>query len=150
VTIVMTFMALIGVSIAIQSNAARPGTAPGYIAVGSLIAALCILMIVGQLASRLVVTEQGLTWRYMMRTKSTAWADIQDVLTVPANALGRYYSPGIKADGRLIRINSVIAPRRYTYEIVAELRQAWATGLATDADTQPEHSRPARGPAPPT
>jgi hypothetical protein len=111
-TVLMTLMALIFVSIAIQPGpAGHPGTAPGYIAFGSVGAAICICMIVGMLASCLTVTEEGITWRIMTRTRSVAWADIQDVLIVPANALGRYSSPGVKAHGRLIPINSVIGPR---------------------------------------
>jgi hypothetical protein len=133
-TVLMTLMALIFVSIAIQPGpAGHPGTAPGYIAFGSVGAAIFILMIVGQLASRLVVTEEGLTWRIMTRARSVAWADIQDVLVVPTNALGLYYSPGVKANGRLMRINSVIGPRRYTRQVVAEIRQAWAASLAANA-----------------
>ncbi len=147
----MTFMALIGVSIAIHpGDAGHPGTAPGYIAVGSCIAALFIVMIVGQLTNRLVVTEDAIAWRNLGRTRSIAWADVQDVLVVPANALGRYWSPAVKAHGRLIRISSVIGPRRYTHEVVEEIRGAWAARLAACADTQGEHSRPSRGPTPPT
>lgn len=120
-------MALIGVSIAIHpGNTGHPGTAPGYIAFGSVLAALLILLLAGELASRLVVTEQGLTWRYVTRTRSIAWAEIQDVLVAPAASLGPWYSPGIKASDRLIRINSVIGPRRYTESIVTEIREAWS------------------------
>jgi hypothetical protein len=127
IAIGLTLMAVIGVSIAIDpGDAGQSGTAPGYIACGSVVAAGCILLIVGQFASRLVVTEQGLTWRYFLRTKSIAWADVQDVLTVPASAAGRYYSPGVKAGGRLIRINCVIGQRRYTESIVAAIREARA------------------------
>jgi Bacterial PH domain len=140
----MSFMALIGLSIAIQP-ANHPGTAPGYIAVGSVIAGAFIVAIVALLTNRLVVTEHALTWRNLGRTRSVAWADVQDVLVVPANALGRYYSPAIKAHGRLIRINSVIGPRRYTRRVVAEIREAWAADLATGADTRQDHSRPAQG-----
>lgn len=136
----MTLMALIGVSIAIHpGNAGHPGTAPGYIAFGSVLTALFILMLAGQLASRLVVTEQGLTWRYLTRTRSIAWAEIQDVLLVPASGLGPWYSPSIKASDRLIRINSVIGPRRYTESIVTEIREAWSAasprGLTADPRT---------------
>jgi hypothetical protein len=118
-------MALIAVSIAVHpGNANHSGTAPGYIAFGSILAAIFSFMIVGQLASRLVVTQQGLAWRYYLQSRSIAWADIQDVLVLPANALGRYYSPGIETGGRLIRINSVIGPRRYTETIVSAIRAA--------------------------
>jgi hypothetical protein len=132
---VSTLMALIGVSIAVHpGKAGHPGTAPGYIAFGSIVAAACIFMMVGQLANRLVVTEHGLTWRNYLRIRSIAWADIDDVLVVPANAFGRYYSPSIKAAGRSIRIDSVIGPRRYTETVVAAIRdaqlRAHATGLS--------------------
>lgn len=115
------------------------GTAPGYIAFGSILAAACIFMIFGQ---RLIVSERGLTWRSFLRTRSIAWSDIQDVLVVPANAVGRYYSPGIKADGRWMRINSVIGPRRYTETIVtairdAQLRARVAAASAARADQKP-------------
>ncbi|MBO0822264.1 MAG: PH domain-containing protein [Actinobacteria bacterium] len=138
--LLITPMALIGVGIAIHpGERGHPGTAPGYIAFGSVLAALLILLLVGELASRLVLTEQGLTWRYVTRTRSIAWAEIQDVLVVPASGLGPRYSPGIKADDRLIRINSVIGPRRYTERIVTEIRDAWSAasprGLTADPRT---------------
>ena len=108
--VLWTFMALIGVSIAVHpGNAGHPGTAPGYIACGSVLAVACVFMIVGQLTTRLVVTEHGLTWRTFLRTSSIAWSDIQDVLVVPAKAIGRYYSPG---------------PRRYTETIVTAIHDA--------------------------
>ena len=139
-TLLLTFMAFLGVSIAISPSANHPGTAPGYIAFGTCIAAFCILMIVGLLMNRLVVTGQALTWRYLGRTRSIDWADVQDVLVVRASAMGSYYSPGIRTHGRLIRINSVIGPRRYTREVVAEIRETWAAHIAASAD--PEHSPP--------
>ena len=120
-TILLAFMALIALSIAIQPNAGRPGTAPGYIAFGTALAASIIFVAVGQIRSRLVVTELGLSWRYVMRTRSVPWTDIQDVLAVPAASHGPYYSPGIKVGGKLVRINSVVGPRRYTERIVAAI-----------------------------
>lgn len=131
----MSFMALIGVSIAVQPDARHPGTAPGYIACGSVIAALFLSMIVVQLTARLVVTAQGLTWRSMMRTRSIAWHDIQDVLVVPASSMGRWYSPAVKTEGRLMRINSVIGPRRYTEHVVAAVVAAWAASQHPGAGT---------------
>jgi hypothetical protein len=116
-------MALIGVSIAIHpGNTGHPGTAPGYIACGIIIAALCISIVTGQLTSRLVVTADGLTWRVWLRSRSIAWTDIQDVLVVPGS--GGWYSPGVKADGKLIRINAVTGSRRYTERIVTAIRDA--------------------------
>jgi len=117
-------MALIGVSIAIQPDAQHPGTAPGYIAFGTVIAAACIFLAVAQLTSRLLVTGHGLTWRSMMRTRSICWVDIDDVLVVRANSAGPWYSPGVMTGGRLTRVNSVIGPRRYTENIVEAIRQA--------------------------
>lgn len=93
-------MALIGVSIAVHpGNMGHPGTPPGYIAFGIIITALCILTVTGQLTSRLVVTADGLAWRVWLRTRSIAWIDIQDVLVVPGSR--GWYSPGVKADGKL-------------------------------------------------
>ncbi len=121
--VVGSLMALIGVGIAIHpGNTGHPGTAPGYIAVGVIITALSIFTVTGQLASRLVVTAEGLTWRVMLRTRSISWADVQDVLVV-AGSRG-WHSPGVKADGRLIRVNAVIGPRRYTERIVTAIRDA--------------------------
>jgi hypothetical protein len=118
-----SLMALIGVSIAIHpGNAGHPGTAPGYIAFGIVIAVLCIFIVTGQLASRLVVTADGLTWRVWLRTRSIAWPDIQDVLVVPGS--GGWYSPGVKVDGKLTRINAVNGSRRYTERIVTAIRDA--------------------------
>jgi hypothetical protein len=120
-----SLMGLIGLSIAIHpGNASHPGTAPGYIAFGSVMTAACIFLLVAQLTSRLVVAEHGLTWRSMMRTRSIDWADIEDVLVMRANSFGPWYSPGIKTGGRLRRINSVIGPRRYTESIVTAIRGA--------------------------
>ncbi len=124
-------MALIGLSIAIHpGNAGHPGTAPGYIACGLVSAAVLTFLIVCQLTNRLAVTEQGLAWRSMMRTRSVTRADVQDVLTVTASAAGRWYSPAVKADGQLIRINSVIASRRRTESIVTDIRRARVEGGA--------------------
>jgi hypothetical protein len=123
-TVLWAFMALIGVSIAVQPAPDRPGTAPGYIAFGTVIAAACIFLAVAQLTSRLVVTGNGLTWRSWMRTRTIDWADIDDVLVVRAHSAGRWYSPGVTTRGRLTRINSVIGPRRYTENIVEAIRQA--------------------------
>ncbi len=116
-------MALIGVSIALHpGNTGHPGTAPGYIAFGIVVTALCIFAVAGQLTSRLVVTADGLTWRVWLRIRSIAWTDIQDVLVVPGS--GGWYSPGIKADGKLIRINAVTGSRRYSERIVTAIRDA--------------------------
>jgi hypothetical protein len=122
--VLLSFMTLIAVSIAIQPNAAHPGTAPGYIAFGTVLAAFCIFLMVCALAERIVLTEQGLTWRHMLRTRNVAWASIQDVLVVPAASAGHWYSPAVKADGRLIRINSVLGSRRYIENVVAAIREA--------------------------
>jgi hypothetical protein len=91
------------------------------------------------IVSRLIVTRHGLTWRYYLRTRSIAWADIQDVLVVPGNAVGRYYGPGIKTDGRLIRVSSVIGPRRYTETIVTAIRDAQMQArVAATATARPD------------
>jgi hypothetical protein len=116
-------MALIGVSIAIHpGNTGHPGTAPGYIAFGIVITALCICVVTSQLTSRLVVTAKGLSWRVMLRTRSIPWLDIQDVLVVSGSR--GWHSPGVKTDGKLVRINAVIGSRRYTERIVTAIRAA--------------------------
>ena len=121
--VLLSLIALIGLSIAIHpGNASHPGTAPGYIAFGSIFSAAFIFLLVAHLRSRLVVAEHGLTWRYMMRTKSIDWAAIEDVVVMPAHSLGAWYSPGVKTDGGLMRIDSVIGPRRYTESIIAAIR----------------------------
>jgi hypothetical protein len=118
-------MALIGVSIAIHpGRTGHSGTAPGYVAFGAALAAIMIFVAVGQIRSRLVVSELGLSWRYVLRTRSVPWADIQDVLAVPASGLGSYWSPAVKVGGSLVRINSVVGPRRYTEHIVSAIRAA--------------------------
>jgi hypothetical protein len=118
-------MALLALSIAIHpGSTGHPGTAPGYIAFGAALAAIMIFVAVGQIRSRLVVSELGLSWRYVMRTRSVPWADIQDVLVVPAAGLGSYCSPAVKVGGNLVRINSVVGPRRYTEHIVSAIRAA--------------------------
>jgi PH (Pleckstrin Homology) domain-containing protein len=122
-TFLLSAMALIGLSIAIQPGSS-PGTAPGYIAFGGVIVAVFIFLMACQLTNRLVVTEQGLTWRNMMRTRTVAWADVQDVLTVTASSVGRWYSPAVKANGKLIRISSVMASRRRIESIVTDIRRA--------------------------
>jgi hypothetical protein len=125
--VLFSFLALIAVSIAIHpGNAAHSGTAPGYIAFGTVLAAFCIFLMVCALAERLVLTEQGLTWRHMLRTRNIAWASIQDVLVVPAASAGHWFSPAVKADGRLIRINSVLGSRRYIENVVTAIREARA------------------------
>ena len=40
------------------------------------------------------MTEHGLTWSYMLRRKTVAWADVQDVEAVSGFSFGNYYSPG--------------------------------------------------------
>lgn len=119
-------MALIGLSIAIHpGNTGQSGTAPGYIAFGCVIVAACIFAIVCQLTNRVVLTQHGLAWRNLMRTRSVAWADVQQVGTAVAASVGRWYSPAVKANGKLIRINSIIGSRRYVESIVADIRSVW-------------------------
>jgi len=127
-------MALVGVSIAIQpGNSGHSGTAPGYIAVGSAIAALFVLLAVVQVTARLIVGEDGLTWGWVMRTRGIPWADIQDVLIVPASGMGSWYRPAIRSGGRLIRIQGVAGSRRYIAGIVAVISDArlCASGAAS-------------------
>ena len=131
-TFLMSGMALIGVSIAIHPGRAdHPGTAPGYIAFGAVIVAVLIFFVVCQLTNRLVVTEQGLTWRNMMRIRTVAWADVQDVLIVGASSRGPWYSPAVKVNGKLIRIGSVIASRRRVESIVTDIRSTCAEARTT-------------------
>jgi hypothetical protein len=121
--VLWSLMGLIGLSVAVhRGKAGHPGTAPGYIAFGSVITAACVFFLVAQLTSRLVVAEDGLTWRSMLRTRSVDSAEIEDVVVMPAASFGPWYSPGVKTDSRLMRINSVIGPRRYTKSIVTVIR----------------------------
>jgi Bacterial PH domain len=129
-------MALIGVSIAIQpGNADHSGTAPGYIAFGSAVAALVTLVTVYQVTARLTVGEHGLTWGSVMRTRSVRWADIQDVLIVPTASMGSWYRPAIRSGGRLIRVQGVAGSHRYIESIVAAISDAQlrASGAASIA-----------------
>ncbi|HUA42518.1 MAG TPA: PH domain-containing protein [Streptosporangiaceae bacterium] len=136
--VLLSIMALIAVSIAIHpGDTGDPGTAPGYIACGSVIAALFLFMIVALLASRLVVSAEGISWRSVVRTRSIAWDDIQDVVVVPASSVGPWYSPAVKTDGRLVRINSVIGPRRYAEGVVAAVVAARAAGQHTGVGAKP-------------
>ena len=122
---VSSVMALIGVNIAVHpGNAGHPGTAPGFIAVGCALATGFIFLLIRQLNARLVVTEHGLTWHSMARTRNVSWIDIRDVLTVPSPAIGAWYNPAIKTGDKLIRIDSVSGPRRYTERIVTALRDS--------------------------
>jgi hypothetical protein len=131
-TFLLSGMALIGLSIAIHPGSAdHPGTAPGYIAFGGVIVAVFMFLVVCQLTNRLVVTEQGLTWRNMMRIRTVAWTDVQDVLTVRASSVGLWYSPAVKANGKLIRIGSVIASRRRVESIVTDIRSTCAETRTT-------------------
>jgi hypothetical protein len=130
--VLSALLALIGVTIAVDpGGAAHPGTAPGYIAFGSILVAAGVFMIVVQLMARLIVTEHGLAWRSFLRTRSIAWNDIQDVLVIPAKSIGRYYSPGIEVGGRLMRISSVVGPRRYTETVVTAIRDAQLHRIAS-------------------
>jgi hypothetical protein len=123
--VLASLMALIGVSIAIQpGNSDHSGTAPGYIACGSAIAALFILLAVVQVTSRFIVGEHGLTWGSVVRTRSVRWADIQDVLIVRASGTGSWYRPAIRSGGRLIRIQGVAGSHRYIESIVAAISDA--------------------------
>lgn len=139
-------MALIGLSISIQPGN-HPGTAPGYIAFGAVIVAVFFLLIVCQLTNRVVVTEQGLTWRNMMRTRSVTWPEIQDVQTVTAASAGPWYSPAIRANGKLIRISSLIGPRRYTESVVTEIRNRWTAAITTTPLGALDDASPAGPPA---
>jgi Bacterial PH domain len=124
VTFVGALMALIFASIAIQPNASHPGTAPGYIALGSLLAAIWIILLVRQLNARLVVTEDGLTWHSAIRTRRIAWDDIQDVRTVHVAGLTPWYSPLVTTGGRPIRIDTVIGPRSHADHVVIAIRNS--------------------------
>lgn len=126
-------MALIGVSVAIHpGDANHSGTAPGYVACGGAVAAVCVLLMVAQVTARLTVSEYGLTWR-ALRTRSVAWADIQEVLIVPA---GSWYRPAIRSGGSLIRIQGVAGSHRYIERIVAAI---------TDAQLHASELAPAEG-----
>ena len=81
---------------------------------------------IGQVTSRLVVTPEGLTWRVMARTRSVAWADVQDILVLPGSR--GWHSPAVRAGGKLVRINAVIGSRRYTESIVTAIRKARPQG----------------------
>ena len=105
-------------------------------------------MIVVQLMARLIVTEHGLSWRSFLRTRSIAWSEIQDVLVVPAKAIGRYYSPGIKVDGKWMRISSVAGTRRYTETIVTAIRDAELRARVASA-AHPGRGRSVQRPKPP-
>ena len=71
-----SLMAFVGIRIALHpGNTGHPGTAPGYIAFGIIITALCIFTVTGQLTSCLVVTADGLSWSVWLRTRSVAWTD---------------------------------------------------------------------------
>lgn len=131
-----SLMVLIGVSFAIQpGNSGHSGTAPGYIAAGSAVAALFVMLAVVQVTARLIVGEHGLTWGWVMRTRSVPWADIQDVLIVPASGMGSWYRPAIRSGGRLIRIQGVAGSHRYIEDIVAVISDARlrASGAASPA-----------------
>jgi hypothetical protein len=131
-----SLMAIIGVSIAVHpGNLGHSGTAPGYIAFGSAIGALSVLLTVAQVTARLIVGKHGLTWGSMMRTRSVTWADIQDVLIVPASGMGPWYRPAIRSGGKLIRIQGVAGSHRYIESIVgaisdAQLRAGGAASIA--------------------
>ena len=124
VTFVGTLMALIFVSIAIQPNASHPGTAPGDIAFGIILAAIWIVLLVRQLNARLVVTEDGLTWHSAFRIRRIAWDDIQDVRTVHVAGLAPWYSPLVTTSSRPIRIDTVIGPRSHADRVVAAIRNS--------------------------
>jgi hypothetical protein len=129
-----SLMALIGVSIAAEpGNSDHSGTAPGYIAFGSAIAALFILLAVVEVTARLIVGEHGLTWGSVMRSRSVPWADIQDVLIVPASGMGPWYRPAIRSGGRLIRIQGVAGSHSYIASTVATISDAQlrASGAAS-------------------
>jgi hypothetical protein len=104
----------------------------------SILAAAVVFMIVVQLMARLIVTEHGLSWRSFLRTRSIPWSEIQDVLVAPAKSIGRCYSPGIKVDGKWMRISSVNGPRRYTETIVSAIRDAeLQAGVASASAAHP-------------
>ena len=130
-TFLLSGMALIGLSIAIHRVARVTLVPPGYIAFGGVIVVVLIFFVVCQLTNRLVVTEQGLTWRNMMPVRTVAWADVQDVLTVRASGVGLWYSPAVRANGELIRIGSVIASRRRVESIVTDIRSTCAGARTT-------------------
>jgi hypothetical protein len=106
------------------------------------IAALFVLLAVAQVTARLIVGEHGLTWGSVMRTRSVPWADIQDVLIVPASGMGSWYRPAITSGGRLIRIQGVAGSHRYIEGLVvaigdARLRASGSASLAGQGQAVP-------------
>lgn len=123
-TFCMALMALIFVSIAVQPSSSHPGTAPGYIAFGSILAAIWILLLIRLLNARLVVTKEGLTWHSIIRTRKMSWDDIQDVRTVHVAGLAPWYNPLVTTSSRLVRIDTVIGPRSHADSVVTAIRNS--------------------------
>jgi hypothetical protein len=81
------------------------------------------------------VTEHGLTWCFLLRTGSVAWADVHDVKVV--SGLGGFatsYSPGVATGTGLIGINSVAGPQKYIGKVVAGILDARPAGTAHTSD----------------
>lgn len=100
------------------------GSGPAPIAVGAGIAAMGIYLAISQLRHRLVVTQDGLTWSFLLRTRTVVWADVQDIDVVRGYSSQDYYSPGIRTATGMVRVTCILGRRDYIEKVVSGIRTA--------------------------
>jgi hypothetical protein len=119
------FVVTIGLEIALEpGGTSARGTAPGYLITGIIIGLAGLLVAACQVRSRMVVSNQGITWCHLLRTRAVGWDDIHEIKIVRAASMGSWYSPGITTTAGSVRINSVMGSRRYVAKIVAAIQTA--------------------------
>jgi hypothetical protein len=125
--VVLAPLILVATGLAIALNpggAGDPGTAPGYIISGVIVGAAGLFLAASQARSRVVVSEHGVRWSFLLRSRSVAWENIREIKIVGAASMGSWYSPALLTATGSVRINSVIGSRRYVEQIAASLEAA--------------------------
>jgi Bacterial PH domain len=114
----------IGLAEAVPGGSRDGGATPGSILTGIAFGLIGILVAACQIRSRMVVSDQGITWCHLLRTRSVGWDNIREIRTVRAASMGSWFSPGLTTTAGAVRINSVMGSRRYVANIVAAMQAA--------------------------
>lgn len=91
------------------------------IVVAVAMAGIGLGIIVCQVSNRLLVADDGLTYRYNLRTRHVGWPDVQSVGTTPAKSMGSWWWLQVQTPGGETPIKSVMGTRKYVGGVAAEI-----------------------------
>lgn len=101
-----------------------PGGVKGavvHIVAAVVLAGVGTFFIICQVKNRLVVVDDGLTYRYTLRTRHIAWPDVQSVGTMPVPGMGEWWWLQIQTPCGQTPIKSVKGRRKYVEGVAAEI-----------------------------